>query len=49
MATEVNKNKKWNNRLDVTRRRKKSNNQTTINSMKSVVNLFLSAVKLKHM
>ena len=49
MATEVNKNKKWNNKIDVTRRRKKSTNETSINGMKSMVNLFLSALKAKHM
>lgn len=49
MATEVNKNKKWYNKTDILKKRKKSTNQTTINGMKSVVNLFLSALKAKHM
>ena len=49
MATEVNKNKKWNNIEDIKKRRKKSTNETTINGIKSVVNLFLSALKAKHM
>ena len=49
MATETNKNKKWNSKLDVTKKRKKSTNQTAINGMKSVVTLFLSALKAKHM
>lgn len=49
MATETNKNKKWTNKLDVIRRRKKITEQTTINSVQSILASFISAVKVKHM
>lgn len=48
MATEINKNKKWNNIDDVKKRRRKVLNETSLNNIKSIVNLFVSAVKTKH-
>jgi hypothetical protein len=48
MATEINKNKKWSNPSDITKRRRKVSNETSINSIKSIVSLFISAVKIKH-
>lgn len=48
MATEINKNKKWTNIDDVKKRRRKVLNETSLNNIKSIVNLFVSAVKTKH-
>jgi len=48
MATELNKNKKWANSSEITKRRRKVTNETVINNMKSIINLFVSAVKTKH-
>ena len=48
MATEINKNKKWTNIEDVKKRRRKVLNETSLNNIKSIVNLFVSAVKTKH-
>lgn len=49
MATEINKNKKWTNKLDVKKRRKKITEQSVINNVQSIMNNFISAVKIKHM
>ena len=48
MATEINKNKKWNNYSQIQKRKRKISNTSTINSIKSIVNLFVLAVKTKH-
>jgi hypothetical protein len=48
MATEINKNKKWSNPDDVKKRRKKNINETTISNIKSIMNLFIGAIKTKH-
>jgi hypothetical protein len=48
MATETNKNKKWSNKTDIQKRKRKVSNSSTINSIKSIVNLFVLAVKTKH-
>jgi|LakMenEpi03Aug12_release.lakeMendotaPanAssembly.Ray.scaffolds.fasta_scaffold1561111_2 hypothetical protein len=48
MATEINKNKKWFNKNDIKKRRRKVSNEPTINNIKSIINLFVSAVKTKH-
>lgn len=48
MATEINKNKKWTNIDDVKKRRRKVLNETSLNNIKSIVNLFVSAIKTKH-
>ena len=48
MTTEINKNKKWTNIDDVKKRRRKVLNETSLNDIKSIVNLFVSAVKTKH-
>ena len=48
MTTEINKNKKWTNIDDVKKRRRKVLNETSLNNIKSIVNLFVSAVKTKH-
>ena len=48
MATEINKNKKWSNGTEVTKRRRKVINETITNNIKSIVSLFVSAVKSKH-
>ena len=48
MATEINKNKKWDNQSEIKKRKRKVSNTSTINGIKSIVNLFISAVKTKH-
>ena len=48
MATEINKNKKCTNIDDVKKRRRKVSNETPLNNIKSIVNLFVSAIKTKH-
>jgi hypothetical protein len=48
MATEINKNKKWDNQSEIQKRKRKVSNTPTINSIKSIVNLFVLAVKTKH-
>jgi hypothetical protein len=48
MATEINKNKKWSNTIGIQKRKRKVLNVPTINNIKSIVNLFVSAVKTKH-
>jgi hypothetical protein len=48
MATEINKNKKWSNPSDIKKRKRKVINETTNNGIKSIVGLFISAVKTKH-
>jgi hypothetical protein len=48
MTTEINKNKKWPNHTAVEKRKRKVSNSPTINNIKSIVSLFVSAVKTKH-
>ena len=48
MTTEINKNKIWSNPIDIEKRKRKVSNVSTINNIKSIVNLFVSAVKTKH-
>lgn len=49
MSTEVNKNKKWTNKSDVKRRRKKVINEINISSIASSINLFVNSLKAKHL
>jgi len=49
MNTENNKNLKYSNRKSVKPFRKKLKDTTSINSIKSVFNTFMTAVKQKHL
>jgi hypothetical protein len=49
MATELNKNKKWPSKQEVTKRTKKINDSDIKNSLKSIINLMTAAIKAKHL
>jgi hypothetical protein len=49
MATEVNKNKKWTNKSDIKKRRKKVANEISISSIASIISLYVASVKAKHL
>jgi hypothetical protein len=49
MTTENNKNLKYSNRKSLKPFRKKLKDTTSINSIKTVFNTFISAIKTKHL
>jgi hypothetical protein len=49
MATENNKNLKYSDRKSIKAFRKKLKDTTSINSIKTVFNTFISAIKTKHL
>jgi hypothetical protein len=49
MATENNKNLKYPNRTSIKPARKKLKDTNQINGIKNVINVFINALKIKHL